>query len=122
MEDLKSKLLSFVSIIFFFAEEFGFYSKRHIGMPFGLSIYMDGVLDIRVSSCCEYRHKAGALLGSKACSHFRLISMCGGRPCYKYAELRQRLVSFTLFVFSGVKVSIQEKSTDTLHLLCVRLH
>ena len=82
--------LSISYLINFPAEDFDFYSKRHVGMPFGLSIYMDGLVDLRVSTCCEYRHKCGNLLGSR-CSHFKLVSMSGGRPCCKYVGNLSRL-------------------------------
>lgn len=63
-------------------ECFTFISRRHLGMPFGLTFYLDGMMDSRVSACCEFRHQCGKLLGSKS-SHFRLVKVKGGRPCYR---------------------------------------
>ena len=37
-------------------------------------------MDSRVSTCCEFRHKCGKMLGSKS-SHFRLVKLKGGQPC-----------------------------------------
>ena len=37
-------------------------------------------MDSRVSTCCEFRHKCGKMLGSKS-SHFRLVKLNGGKPC-----------------------------------------
>ncbi len=51
-------------------------------MPFGLTLYVDGMKDCRVSACCEYRHHTGKLLGSKT-AHFGLVKVEGGRPCYR---------------------------------------
>ena len=51
-------------------------------MPFGLTLYVDGVMDCRVSACCEYRHSTGKLLGSKT-AHFGLVKVEGGKPCYR---------------------------------------
>ncbi len=51
-------------------------------MPFGLTIYVDGMMDCRVSACCEYRHRTGRLLGSKT-AQFGLVKVEGGRPCYR---------------------------------------
>lgn len=45
-----------------------------------------------MSTCCEYKHKAGRLLGSKT-SHFMFVSVTGAQPCYKCqveAELTAR--------------------------------
>ena len=51
-------------------------------MPYGLTIYLDGLMDSRVSACCEYRHQCGMLLGSKT-AHFKLVKVEGGTPCYR---------------------------------------
>lgn len=51
-------------------------------MPFGLTLYVDGMMVCRVSACCEYRHRAGKLLGSKT-ARFGLVKVEGGRPCYR---------------------------------------
>ena len=55
-------------------------------MPYGLTIYLDGMMDSRVSACCEYRHQCGRLLGSKT-AHFKLVKVEGGKPCYRFALL-----------------------------------
>ena len=65
---------------------FTFVSKRHIGMPYGLTIYLDGMMDSRVSACCEYRHQCGKLLGTKT-AHFKLVKVEGGKPCYRLVNI-----------------------------------
>lgn len=35
-----------------------------------------------MSTCCEYKHRAGTLLGSKS-SHFLFVGVKKAKPCYK---------------------------------------
>ena len=73
-------------VVYFFlltlitAEYISFTSRRHRDCPFGISIYVDGMIDTRVSVCCEYRHKVGKNLGCKN-GHFKLVKVSGGKPC-----------------------------------------
>ncbi|PAA76102.1 hypothetical protein BOX15_Mlig011659g1, partial [Macrostomum lignano] len=63
-------------------EDFTFVSRRHRGYPFSLSLYIDGVMDSRVSACCEYKHRTGVRLGSKT-GHFGFVSVSEAAPCYR---------------------------------------
>lgn len=63
-------------------DTFSFISRRHRGYPFSLSIFMDGRVDCRVSTCCEYKHAKGVKLGGKM-GHFSLLKVEGATPCYK---------------------------------------
>lgn len=82
-----------------------FVSKRHIGMPYGLTIYLDGMMDSRVSACCEYRHQCGKLLGSKT-AHFKLIKVEGGKPCYRLVNITTHIVQVNnCETFAGVRLS-----------------
>lgn len=65
-----------------FAAIFTFISRRHRGAPFGLTFYIDGMQDIRLSSCCEYKHKPGHILGGKN-GHFQFVVVEGAAPCYR---------------------------------------
>lgn len=38
--------------------------------------------DIRLSSCCEYKHKPGHVLGGKN-GHFQFVMVEGAAPCYR---------------------------------------
>lgn len=67
-----------------FSANFTFISRRHRGAPFGLTVYIDGVQDIRVSSCCEYKHKPGCKLGGKN-AKFVFLGVTGAAPCYRFA-------------------------------------
>ncbi|KAK3786998.1 hypothetical protein RRG08_052631 [Elysia crispata] len=62
--------------------KFSFISYRHRGYPFSLSIYIDGKMDCRVSTCCEYRHQKGGRIGGKK-GHFSISGIQGAVPCYK---------------------------------------
>ncbi|XP_025092847.1 glutamate-rich protein 3-like isoform X2 [Pomacea canaliculata] len=62
--------------------EFSFISYRHRGYPFSLTLYVDGHVDSRVSTCCEDRHSPGAKIGGKQ-GHFSIICVDGAVPCYK---------------------------------------
>lgn len=66
----------------FFVAIFTFISRRHRGAPFGLTFYIDGMQDIRLSSCCEYKHKPGHILGGKN-GHFQFVVVEGAAPCYR---------------------------------------
>ncbi|XP_046865064.1 glutamate-rich protein 3-like isoform X2 [Xenia sp. Carnegie-2017] len=61
---------------------FTFISRRHRGSPFGLTMYVDTIQDIRLSSCCEYKHKPGHILGGKN-GHFHFVNVEGAAPCYR---------------------------------------
>ncbi|XP_078584322.1 glutamate-rich protein 3-like [Branchiostoma floridae x Branchiostoma japonicum] len=61
---------------------FSFISRRHRGFPFSLTFYLNGLQDIRLSACCEYKHKKGRKLGSKL-GHFELVNIEGAAPCYR---------------------------------------
>ncbi|CAF1161729.1 unnamed protein product [Didymodactylos carnosus] len=63
-------------------DEFKFVSKRHSSYPFALSFYVKGLIDSRLSTCCEYKHRRGVRLGGK-CGQFRIKSVQGLRPCSK---------------------------------------
>ncbi|ESO83207.1 hypothetical protein LOTGIDRAFT_236792 [Lottia gigantea] len=62
--------------------EFTFVSHRHRGYPFSLTIYVDGRMDSRVSTCCEYRHARNVRLGG-ANGHFSIVDVKGNTPCFK---------------------------------------
>ncbi|ESO91318.1 hypothetical protein LOTGIDRAFT_105547, partial [Lottia gigantea] len=62
--------------------DFTIFSHRHRGFPFSLTIYVDGRMDCRVSTCCEYRHALNVRLGG-AQGHFSFTDVQGNMPCYK---------------------------------------
>ncbi|XP_029650050.1 glutamate-rich protein 3-like isoform X2 [Octopus sinensis] len=73
-------------------ENFTFISHRHINFPFSLSVYLDGILHLRVSVCCEYRHHRGGIIGGPQ-GQFILVSVKGSMPCARCKlnkDLRQK--------------------------------
>ncbi|KAG7257043.1 hypothetical protein CRUP_005423 [Coryphaenoides rupestris] len=62
-------------------EQFQFVSQRHRGSPFSASLYVNGLMTARISSCCEYRYSPGFQQGSRSC--FRLAWLSGGLPCHR---------------------------------------
>lgn len=71
-----------LSNIVCFTGTFSFISRRHRGYPFSLTLFIDGRVDCRVSTCCEYKHGIGVKLGGKM-GHFSLTGITGATPCYK---------------------------------------
>ncbi|ELT88540.1 hypothetical protein CAPTEDRAFT_170265, partial [Capitella teleta] len=64
------------------ASDFCFTSRRHRGYPFSLTFYVNGVLDCRLSACCEFKHQVGSRLGGSK-GHFGVLGVEGGVPCYR---------------------------------------
>ncbi|NXR48408.1 ERIC3 protein, partial [Hippolais icterina] len=61
---------------------FQFTSKRHLGFPFSLTFYLNGMQVERLSSCCEYRYqRCSQLRGTN--SYFRVLHVTGAPPCYR---------------------------------------
>nr|XP_046242340.1 uncharacterized protein LOC124057815 [Scatophagus argus] len=73
------------------SEQFQFISQRHRGYPFSATLYVNGIMVTRISSCCEYRYTPGFQQGKKSC--FRLTWLAGGIPCYRCTSLRNKYSS-----------------------------
>ncbi|CAF3137119.1 unnamed protein product [Rotaria sp. Silwood2] len=61
---------------------FTFESRRHSDYPFGLSLYVKGLIESRISTCCEYKHRRGVKLGGDR-GHFAIKSVHGSKPCIR---------------------------------------
>ncbi|XP_047447569.1 uncharacterized protein LOC125012020 [Mugil cephalus] len=72
-------------------KQFQFVSQRHRGFPFSATLYVNGIMAARISSCCEYRYAPGFQQGRKSC--FRLAWLAGGVPCYRCTSLRNKYSS-----------------------------
>ncbi|KAM3610326.1 uncharacterized protein V6R79_002307 [Siganus canaliculatus] len=72
-------------------EQFQFVSQRHKGYPFSATLYVNGIMVARISSCCEYRYAPGFQQGRKSC--FRLTWLAGGLPCHRCTSLRNKYSS-----------------------------
>ena len=73
-------------------------------MPFGLTIYVDRVVDIRLSACCEHKYQCGKLLGSRKTANFGLVKLSGGKPCFR-CEMRKRI---------AVKDSVAQEDSELI--------
>lgn len=83
----------------YLSEQFQFVSQRHRGYPFSATLYVNGIMVARISSCCEYRYAPGFQQGRKSC--FRLTWLSGGTPCYRS--------DFILWETDGVALAENEK-------------
>jgi len=57
-----------------------FTSRRHRGYPYSIVMYVNNIRVERISSCCEYKYKKGAKLGTGT---LQFISVEGAAPCFK---------------------------------------
>ncbi len=92
---------------YFNLDQFTFDSRRHSDYPFGLTFYVKGFIDSRISTCCEYKHRRGVRLGGDR-GHFAIISVKGSKPCIKF-DFHQKKIF--LFFFRFFKMSIRKTST-----------
>lgn len=91
------------------SEQFQFVSRRHRGFPFSITLYLNGIMVARFSSCCEYRYAPGFQQGRK--SSFRLIWLAGGIPCSRL----DRSFRITCLYKCGNDV-VKTQKTDALHM------
>lgn len=77
-------------------DEFTFKSHRLLNTPFTIAIYINGVVDSRLSACCEQgflQHYRSQLKRSA----FQLLFVSGGIPCYAYDmivfDLKRKITS-----------------------------
>ena len=69
--------------------KFSFVSRRHLDSTLGLTFYLDGLADARVSACCEYRYRPGHGVGG---GHYEWVSVRDATPCFRcQAEIEVRL-------------------------------
>jgi len=59
--------------------DFTFTSRRLVGCPFSLMLYVNGCQSSRLSACCECRYTVGSRLGGL----FALVGVVAARPCYR---------------------------------------
>jgi len=66
----------------YYADNFTFASRRHVGCAFSVTLYVNGCQSTRLSACCECRYSPGSRLGGKH-GHFALVSVSSATPCYR---------------------------------------
>jgi len=79
-------------------------SRRHVGCPFSVTLYVNGSRSGRLSACCECRHKAGSRLGGRH-GHFALVSVTAAKPCYRWSTLPPSSSYLTCRKVSGGSVA-----------------
>ncbi|XP_054159764.1 glutamate-rich protein 3-like [Oppia nitens] len=57
-------------------ENLTFGVRPHGDRPFSITVLIDGIRDLRVSTCCEYKHKNGSKI-----SHFTIVNVSGNKMC-----------------------------------------
>jgi Domain of unknown function (DUF4590) len=70
-------------VVCVYTGDFKFISRRYRTHPFSLTIYVNSQQDCRLSTCCEYKHKAGARLGGQQ-GHFGVVRVTGDGPCFRH--------------------------------------
>ena len=72
---------------------FSFLSRRHLDSTLGLTFYLSGLVDARLSACCEYRYKQRHRVGGagRTC-HYEWVSAKNATPCARcQADVEVRL-------------------------------
>ncbi len=77
------RILKKIYFCFCSLEKFRFESHRHNSYPFALTLYVNGLIDSRISVCCEYKHKLAIPIGGKKGS-FAILNVQGGKPCQTF--------------------------------------
>jgi len=67
-------------------ETFAFDSQRHPDYPFALALYINGLIDSRISVCCEYKHKRNVPLGGPH-GLFAISDVQKVKPCRRFVNL-----------------------------------
>ncbi|CAG2108111.1 unnamed protein product [Medioppia subpectinata] len=67
-------------------EKLTFSVRPHGDSPFSMTVLIDGIRDLRVSTCCEHKHRIGSKI-----SHFTLVDVSGGKMCANCKKNANRL-------------------------------
>ncbi len=84
MVEIKIIFYSFIKYIHL--ETFAFDSQRHQDYPFALALYINGLIDSRISVCCEYKHKRNVPLGGPH-GLFAISDVQKVKPCRRSVNL-----------------------------------
>ncbi|CAM4835623.1 unnamed protein product [Rotaria magnacalcarata] len=99
---------------------FTFESRRHRDYPFAVAIYINGLIDSRISVCCEYKHKHHVRLGSKH-GLFAIYDIKKSEPC-RTCRLERRLKGALAISPTAVNASAYRKSVVPLTQSTNELH
>ena len=67
-------------------DRFDFVSRRHPDYPFAITCYINGLIDSRISTCCEMKHQLGVSLGGPRGS-FMIEHIQRGKICRQSVSL-----------------------------------
>ena len=70
---------------------FAFDSQRHPDYPFALALYINGLIDCRVSVCCEYKHRKNVPLGGPSGS-FSIADVQKVKPCRRFVDFIDSII------------------------------
>ncbi len=84
----------FIDKIYIYLDEFTFKSHRLLDTPFTIAIYINGIIDSRISTCCEQGYLKQRNLRSKRTA-FQLLFVDGGTPCYTYDIKGKKTLQFS---------------------------
>jgi hypothetical protein len=84
-------MLLFFLLSYIHLETFAFDSKRHPDYPFALALYINGLIDCRVSVCCEYKHKKNVPLGGPSGS-FAIANVQKVKPCRRFVNFIYQII------------------------------
>ncbi|CAF3476669.1 unnamed protein product [Rotaria sp. Silwood1] len=89
-------------------EKFEFESRRHRDYPFALTLYINGLIDSRLSACCEHRHKRNVPLGGKH-GLFGIVDVKNIKPC-RCCRYKQRKTKSRSTISLGIEPSRYRRS------------
>jgi hypothetical protein len=90
---------------YIYLEKFSFDSRRHPDYPFALSFYINGLIDSRISVCCEYKHKRNVPLGGKH-GLFGITDVQRVKPCERFVSFIHwfmKILSFKVVELNDVR-------------------
>ncbi len=79
------RILKKIYFCFCSLEKFRFESHRHNSYPFALTLYVNGLIDSRISVCCEYKHKRNVPLGGPH-GLFAISDVQKVKPCRRFVN------------------------------------
>ncbi len=80
---------------------FQFECRRHSDYPFALAFYVNGLIDDRLSICCESRYQNNVRIGGKR-GLFGIINVQKSKACRRLI-----LLIYSIIVFQGFFLNIQ---------------
>ncbi|CAF1007818.1 unnamed protein product [Rotaria sp. Silwood1] len=90
---------------------FQFESRRHINYPFALTFYVNGLIDNRLSICCEFRYKHNVRIGGKR-GLFGIINVQKSKACRR-CRTEQRMKKLAKLKAKNISIMANILSPET---------